>query len=180
MHCAGAVMQAALERSRALASECAVAAQLVAYWTQHIIDESGHDRWLLEDLHHLGLNADLVAATIPPPEIAELLGTLHFWIEHTHPVAALAYFFVVERSPPTLPYVEQLVAMGIPRPALRTFHRHAVIDVEHGRELEELVDTLPLTATHRELFQLSAVTVVRQLTRIMEGHLRRADEMAAT
>ena len=73
MHCAGAVMQAALERSRALASECVVASQLVAYWTQHIVDESGHDRWLLEDVQHVGLNAALVAATIPPPETAELL-----------------------------------------------------------------------------------------------------------
>ena len=95
------------------------------------------------------------------------------------PLGALAYFYVLERDPPTLSYLDWLVtAAGVQRASLRTFYRHAVIDVEHGRELEELIEVLPLRAAHRQLLVLSATTVVHQLARVMERHVRRADALA--
>ena len=178
MHTAGAVMEAARQRCIALASECRVASQLVDYWARHIEDEAGHDKWLVEDLESIGVERSALVAP-PLPEVAELLGTLHFWILHTHPLGALAYFYVLERDPPTLSYLDWLVtAAGVQRASLRTFYRHAVIDVEHGRELEELIEALPLTAAHRQLLVLSATTVVHQLARVMERHVRRADALA--
>ncbi|MEO5580843.1 MAG: iron-containing redox enzyme family protein, partial [Gemmatimonadaceae bacterium] len=116
----------------------------------------------------------------PMPEVAELLGTQHFWILHTHPVAALAYFYVIEGNPPTVQMLDWMVeTAGVPRDALRTFYRHATIDIEHGRELEDLVDSLPLTEAHQEMLAVSATTVLRQLARIMERHVNRADELLA-
>jgi Iron-containing redox enzyme len=180
MHTAGALMEAARLRSIALAPECPVADRLVGYWTRHIEEEAGHDRWLWEDLPVVGIDRERDLADPPLPEIAELLGTVHFWILHTHPVAALAYFYVIERSPPTEKVLDWMVhSAGVPRDSLRTFYRHATIDIEHGRELEELIDNLPLTAAHLQLLALSARTVVTHLARIMERHVRRADELAA-
>lgn len=180
MHTAGALMEAARLRSIALAPDCPVADRLVGYWTQHIKEEAGHDVWLWEDLPVVGIDRERDLADPPLPEIAELLGTVHFWVLHTHPVAALAYFYVIERSPPTERLLDWMVhSAGVPRDSLRTFYRHATIDVAHGRELEELVDSLPLKAAHQRLLALSARTVVRHLTRIMERHVRRADELDA-
>jgi hypothetical protein len=176
MRGAGPVMEAARKRSVDLSAECAVAARLVDYWTRHIQEEEGHDQWMLMDLREIGVARSALSAP-PIPEVAELLGTLHFWILHTHPVAALAYFYVVERDAPTEQFLDWLVhSAGIERAALRTFYRHAMIDVEHGRELEELVEGLPLTPSHLRLFLTSATTVVRQLARIMESHIDRANE----
>ena len=175
MRTAGAVMEAARRRSIDLSERCPVAARLVDYWAQHIADEAGHDGWLLEDLDHFGIDVTRALALPPAPEVAELLGTLHFWVLHTHPVAALAYFYVVERNPPSAALLDWMVDMaGVPRAALRTFYRHAEIDVEHARELAEVLDSLPLTAAHRQLLTLSATTVIRQLGRIMERHVEAA------
>lgn len=180
MRTAGAVMEAARLRSVALAPECPVAARLVGYWEDHMRDEAGHDAWLLADLRDgFGIDPERDLG-LPPPEIAELMGTLHFWVLHTHPVAALAYFYVVERSAASARMLDFMAeSAGIPRDAMRTLYRHAEIDVAHGRELEELVDGLPLTAAHHELLALSATTVVRQLTRHMERMIGRADEVMA-
>jgi hypothetical protein len=179
MRTAGALMEAARLRSIALAPECPVADRLVEYWTRHIQEEAGHDQWMLEDLPVFGIDVRNLDK-LPVPEVAELLGTLHFWVLHTHPVAALSYFYVVERSPPIVQQLDWMVeSAGIPREGLRTFYRHATIDVAHGQELEELVDSLPLTEAHQQLLALSAKTVVRQLTRIMENHVLRADELLA-
>lgn len=181
MHTAGALMEAARLRSIALAPECPVADQLVEYWTRHIAEEAGHDRWLLADLPALGIDCKRDLKDPPIPEVAELLGTLHFWVLHTHPVAALAYFYVLERSPPTSQLLDWMVeSAGVPRDALRTLYRHSIIDIEHGRELEEFLDGLPLTDTHQQLLAVSATTVVRQVARIMERHVQRADELLAT
>lgn len=175
---AGALMEAARLRSMALAPECPVADRLVEYWTRHIEEEAGHDRWLWEDLPAVGIDRQRDLANPPLAEVAELLGTLHFWVLHTHPVAALPYFYIVERSPASLRQLDWMVeSAGIPRDALRTFYRHATIDVEHGRELEDLLDNLPLTDAHQRLLAVSATTVVRQLARIMERHVQRADEL---
>lgn len=170
MRTAGAVMEAARARSVALARDCRVAARLVPYWTRHIREEAGHDEWLLADLKRLGMDVDRVRVGIPPPEVAELMGTLHFWIQHVHPVAALAYFYVVERNPPTVELLDWIAQSGdIPREALQTFYRHASIDIGHARKLEDLIDSLPLAPAHLDLMVMSATTVVRQLSRIYEG-----------
>lgn len=171
MRTAGALMEEARARSTTLTPSCPVAARLVPYWTQHIREESGHDEWMIADLARLGIDVERVRRGLPPPEVAELMGTLHFWIRHAHPVAALSYFYVVERHPPTVEMLEWLVERGIPRAALQTFYRHAKIDVEHGRELEQLVNSLPLQPAHADLLALSAATVLRHLARIYEAFL---------
>jgi Iron-containing redox enzyme len=180
MRTAGALMEAARLRSIVLAPGCPVAERLVDYWTRHAEEEAGHDRWLLEDLPVVGIDCERDLTGPPIPEVAELLGTLHFWVLHTHPVAALPYFYIVERSTAKVPQLDWMVeSRGIPRGALRTFYRHATIDIAHSRELEHLLDSLPLTAAHQELLAVSATTVVRQLARIMERHVHRADMLLA-
>lgn len=180
MHTAGAVMEAARVRSSALAATCPVAARLADYWTQHLREEAGHDRWLMEDMRYLGL--DLAPLSAPPaPEIAQLMGTMHFWILHTHPIAAVPYFYVVESSPPNEKTIDWLAeAMAIPREGLQTFYRHSRIDVAHARELEELIDSLPLSRKHEELMVLAATTSLQQLTRNLERLIELEDAAAAS
>ena len=178
MHTAESVMNAALERSTQLATECPVAAALVPYWRKHIVEENGHDEWLLEDMRRLGIDVEDPSCRPPAPEVAELLGTLHFWILHCHPLAALGYFYFVERNAANEAMVEVMArSAGVDKAALRTFARHAVIDVEHGGELVEVVDGLPLRAYHRDLLEISTATVIRQMARRTVSLVARADEL---
>src|SRR5215208_1795989 len=87
MRTAGALMDAARLRSIALAPECPVAARLASYWALHVEEERGHDRWMLEDLQHLGIDTARALERPPAREVAEMMDTLHFWVLHTHPVA---------------------------------------------------------------------------------------------
>jgi hypothetical protein len=169
MRTANAVMEGALARSIALAPECPVAARLVNYWSQHIREEAGHDEWLLADMRRFGIDTEAALQAPAVPEVAELMGTLHFWVLHEHPVGALAYFHAVERYPPTTELLDWLAAeAGIPPDTLVTFHRHATIDIAHGLELEQLLDELPLTPAHQELLAVAGSTALRQLSRILE------------
>ena len=178
MHTAGAVMEAARSRCMALAPHCPVAARLVPYWAQHIREEAGHDNWLLSDLRRLGVELESALAAPPAPGIAELMGTLHFWVLHTHPVAALVYFYLIEARPPNVEMLDWIVRSAvIPRDALETFYRHARIDVAHGRELADLIDSLPLEPPHFELMVVSARTTVHQLGRILEPLIIQADQL---
>ena len=86
MHTATALMEAARIRSAVLATACPVAARLVPYWDKHIREEAGHDEWLLDDMRGLGMDVDGLLGVPPTPDVAELMGTLHFWVLHTHPV----------------------------------------------------------------------------------------------
>lgn len=177
MRTAIGVMEAARERSIELAPECPVAGRLVPYWTGHIREESGHDDWLLEDMGRLGLDVHELLAAPPDAFVAELIGTLHFWIRHTHPVAAVAYFFFAERNMASGPAVDAMArSAGVDPGHLVAFQRHAVIDVAHGRELEELVDELPLTPRHFALLERAAITTIRQVERKIEYFLGRAEE----
>ncbi len=181
MHTATALMEAARIRSAVLATACPVAARLVPYWDKHIREEAGHDEWLLDDMRGLGMDVDGLLGVPPTPDVAELMGTLHFWVLHTHPVAAVGYFYFVERNVPNTETVDYMArAAGIEPTHLKTFHRHAAIDVAHGHELEELVDSLPLTAQHRDLLAVATSTVIRQIGRRTEALLLRAEQAAAS
>lgn len=174
MRAAGAVMEAARSRAARLAPECAVAAALVPYWTRHIADEAGHDAWMAEDLARLGVDAERALRQPPLPDVALLLERLRQWAVAGHPAEVLSYFFVIERHPPSVELLDWLVAHhGIRRDALTTFYRHAVIDREHGRELERLIEGLPLTVGHLDRFVASAVVVTDALARIADRVVER-------
>jgi hypothetical protein len=72
--------------------------------------------------------------------------------------------WVIEVHHPQLDAIEQLIDVtGLPRAGFRQLLEHAELDVEHARELDELIDELPLSPEHEELLGLSALLTV-QLT----------------
>jgi hypothetical protein len=184
-HCAARanipLMKTTLERARALSAGCPVAARLVPYLDRHIHEETGHDDWLLEDLAVLGVDREAALARVPSPECAGVIGPLYYWVLHTHPVTILSYFFVVEGNPFTVELLDEVVARtGLPPEALRTFRRHAHLDIRHAAEISRLLDELPLEKRHMTLLEMSALSVVEQLARFMERLVRLADEATGT
>ena len=154
------LMEAALERCRALAPDDPVAAGLVEYLERHIPEEMHGDEpggELLEDLAALGVDIDALRSGPLPPKVAAVIGTQLFRIRHAHPVAVLGFLWL-ERYPPDAAAVEALIERtGLPRDAFRQLLVHSEVDLRHGAELAAVLDGLPLDPLHERLVALSAL-----------------------
>jgi hypothetical protein len=154
------LMEAALDRSRALGPADPVAAGLADYLEWHIPeemhgDEPGDD--LLDDLAIIGVDTQALRVRPLPEKIAALIGTQFFRIRHSHPVAILGLLWL-EVYPPDALAVERLIEKtGLPRDGFRQLLLHSDLDARHGDELQEVVDSLPLEPWHEELIGLSAL-----------------------
>jgi hypothetical protein len=165
MHCivraSVPLMEAALERARAMAESDAVAAGAAAYLEQHLPEEIHHDEWLLEDLAVLGRDPSELLRRLPSPTVAALVGSQYYWILHYHPAVLLGYIAVMEGYPPTVDRVEDLVTRtGHPRDAFRTLFKHARLDVHHREDLDGTLDSLPLSRQPQALLGVSALRTV--------------------
>ena len=152
---------------------------LFEYLQRHVLEEEGHDRWVLEDLEELGIGRDDVLHRMPSPTMAGLVGAQYYWIRHHDPVAFLGYIAVLEGYPPTVKAVDELAARsGLPRAAFRTVREHAAVDGDHTFELDRLVDRLPLTEEQLTLICVNGAMTVRALVlcvdEILQDHEAKA------
>jgi hypothetical protein len=177
------LMEAALHRSRVLEPIDPVAGGLADYLERHIPEEMHGDEpgdGILDDLAALDVDGDALRVGPLPEMLAALFGTLHFRIRHAHPVAILG-FLAFEGYPPSPLFVEQLMdKTGLPRDAFRQLVLHAELDPGHGKELDDVIDSLPLESRHEELIGLSALETLAFLVSAWRSVLDDGDLVAAT
>lgn len=170
------LMESALHQARATASSDPVADGLADYLEQHIEEEFGHDEWVLEDLEVLGVERTNVLSRVPSPAVAGMIGSQYYWALHYHPVAVLGYMTVTEGYPTPPNLIERLIeSTGLPRRAFRTLMEHAELDPHHGDELDQVVDTLPLSRELEEVVGLSAMSSVDLMARCIDEVCEVAD-----
>jgi hypothetical protein len=161
------LMEAALERARALAPGDPVAASLAEYLERHIPEEMHADEpggAMLDDLAAIGFDTAALQVEPAPTKIAALIGAQYFWILHCHPVAVLG-FLALEMYHPHVPAVEQLIEKtGLPRDGFRQLLLHAEADVAHADDLHHVLDSLPLELHHEQLIGRSALHTIALLT----------------
>ena len=163
------LMEAALDRARVLAPTDRVAAGLVDYLERHIPeemhgDEPGAD--LLDDLASVGVDTDALRTRSLPEGIAALIGSQFFRIRHAHPVAVLGFLWL-EMFPPHARAVEELIeTTGLSRDGFRQLLLHSEVDVRHGKELQDVLDSLPLEVWHEQLIGLSAIETMSFLINV--------------
>jgi len=110
--------------------------ELHAYLVEHLEEERGHEAWLAKDLLTAGVD---VTQTVCPVE-ARLMPP-YYAIFHEHPRALLGYMAVLEFFPMSLDLVEELERMhGVD--LLRTLKYHAVHDIDHGNDLQDILNKL--------------------------------------
>ena len=162
--------EAALARSQVLAGADPLAEPLADYLAEHVEEELHHDETLLGDLELLGVDRSSVAARMPPPDVAALVGQQYYWILHFHPLAFLGYVAVMEGFPPTPELIELLVERtGFPRDAFTTYLEHAELDPGHRDHLDRRLDSLPLEAWHEAALGVSAISTATMAARSLEA-----------
>jgi hypothetical protein len=154
------LMETALDRARALASDDPIASGLVEYLEHHIPEEmhgEGPDHAVLADLEAIGVDTASMQASALPTPVAAIIGMQYFWILQWHPVAILG-LLELEAYHPHVPAVEELIQKtGLPRDGFRQLLLHAELDVEHAEELHLVLDSLPLEPRHEALISLAAL-----------------------
>jgi hypothetical protein len=159
------LMEAAAQLSRQ--QQTSVSGALAEYFSRHVTEEADHDEWLLDDMESLGLKRAEVLARVPPHEVAEVVGAQYYWLRHSDPVALLGYVAVLEGDPPREDELEAAAKRtGLAHDAFRTFISHARLDPNHKQELDDFIDSLPLTATQQTLLTISAISTIAGLRRI--------------
>jgi hypothetical protein len=163
------LMELAIARAQAIAHADPVAQGLAEYLTRHVEEERHHDDWLLDDLELMGMEREAILAQIPSSTTASLAGSQYYWILYCHPVALLGYFAFMEGSPPTEALVESLIRRtGFPREAFHTIALHGELDPGHRDELDQTIDSLPLSRDHEVLLGLSAISTADLLMRSLD------------
>ena len=158
------LMNAAIDRARAIEANDPVGAAVADYLSRHVSHEEGHDQWLLEDLEVLGVKSTDVLRRIPLPSVAVLVGAQYYWLHHYHPVSLLGHMAVMEGYPPSAGFADRLQQLtGYPRNAFTSIRRHEHLDVGHGEELFEVIDGLRLTREHEVILGICGLQSIRGL-----------------
>jgi len=162
------LMESALATARTLLDD-QVAMLLADYLERHIPEERGHDGWLLADLESMGVPRDHVLSRVPSPTVATLVGAQYYWVQHVHPVGLLGYIALLEGYPPARRDIDQMHATaGYGPEAFRTLLLHSDLDPHHGDQLDELLDTLPVSDQQRTLMGISGMTSVHLCTQALQ------------
>jgi Iron-containing redox enzyme len=155
------LLETAAARARERADTDPVAAGAADYFERHIEEERGHDEWVLGDLEVMGIDREDVLRRVPSPTAARLVGAQYYWVLHYHPVALFGYFAVKEGFPPKPKLIEELIARtGYPREAFHAFAAHGELDPQHLDDIDEALDSLPLTQQQETVVGLSAIATI--------------------
>ena len=155
-------------RHEALTRDGSASRTLASYLETHIEEESGEDEWLLQDLEALAVDRSTVLDHVPSPNVARLVGAQYYWVLHVDPVAVLGYLAALERNPPSLEFIDELVERtGHDRAAFRTLIAHAERDPDHAEALDDLLDRIELTDEQWLLVSLSAMNSVHMLAMVL-------------
>jgi len=139
--------------------------ELRRLFAQKAAEEAGHERWVLSDLHALGVPEEEVREA-PPCAAVRVYLSWNRWVAGSGPpVALLGTAYVLESTSAAFAdliaggLVERSSIPGV-ETAVRFLRGHGAADPGHERELAALLDRVALEE-EREMVVLSARVTVR-------------------
>lgn len=146
------------------------------YLGKHIPEERGHDAWILDDGEAMGLDRNDILSRLPTENATQIVGTQYYWIKHYNPIALIGHIATLEGDPPSAEFIEEVACRsGLSLACFSSHLYHARIDHQHRKDLDDLLDSLPLTEHHLAVIGLSALRTVGSMTRIMQEIVSSAD-----
>lgn len=112
---------------------------------EYIVEEIGHELWILEDLAACGVDAGEVAASEPNFETELLVSYVYDFIQRSNPVGFFGMVHVLEGTSTAIATeTARLVQekLGLPDNAFQYLRSHGELDVGHVAFFENLVNRL--------------------------------------
>jgi hypothetical protein len=117
----------------------------------------------------MGIERAAILARLPKESATQLVGVQYYWIEHYNPISLAGYIATMEGDPPSMEFIEDVASRNnLPLKCFSSFAYHAKIDLQHRRELDEALDSLPLTPDDLALIGLSSLRTIRMMSEIMD------------
>lgn len=110
--------------------------QLGDYYSRHYMEEKGELSVLASDLEAAGIDYKIL---FPDKVVMAMIGTQYYLIHHKHPVCLLGYMAIMEADPTPINVVEKLEEV-YGKDKFKFLRMHAIKDLEHRKELIELID----------------------------------------
>jgi pyrroloquinoline quinone (PQQ) biosynthesis protein C len=133
-----------------LLQACRLALPARLYWMradldEYIVEESGHDRWILDDLRVCGVSSDTVTGATPAFATEVMIAYAFDTIERGNPVGFLGMVHVLEGTSVSLALraadsIQK--ALGLPPQAFSYLRSHGILDREHTAHFAHLMDRL--------------------------------------
>lgn len=139
---------------------------------RHMHEEAGHEQWVMGDLAAMGVGLEQVLSHQPQVNTLTLVGYNYWAADRRHPCSVLGMLYALEviASVYAGPFVsalkERLFLEG--DRGVSFLQSHATLDVEHMRQLREVLDPLREPAA-REAIVESVTVNFQQFTRIVEA-----------
>jgi pyrroloquinoline quinone (PQQ) biosynthesis protein C len=114
---------------------------------ERIVEERGHEAWVLQDVESLGGDADEVRAGLPSAPVQAMIGFNHAAAEWGHPCSALGMLYALEVVSSVYGgRVSDSIARNIGRKVddggFRFLSSHASMDADHMAKLNVVVKTI--------------------------------------
>jgi len=110
---------------------------------EYIDEESGHELWILDDIHCCGGDADAVRNSIPRPETEFMVSYAYDFINRINPVGFFGMVFVLEGTSTQLATTGAEAIQSSLKLGEDCFHylkSHGALDIEHMKFFESLMN----------------------------------------
>jgi len=153
--------------------------EIGAYLLHHAEEERGHYLWAREDLRDLGCTDADATKRWPQTNCAAMIGVMHHCATVANPVGLLGWMYLLEAVGEDLgaAAADGLVRWLDGSPAIRFVASHAVTDVGHAQEMDEVIEAHVVAPQDWEsILEVAAVVADLYVGMFDEAHRRAVGE----
>jgi pyrroloquinoline quinone (PQQ) biosynthesis protein C len=139
---------------------------------EHMVEEMGHESWVLNDLQAVGLAPEASRAHRPGPHTLALVGYNHWATDRRHPCSAFGMLYALEvvasvyGGPFAAAIRESLLLQG--DAGVSFIASHATMDAKHMAELRDVINRIGDPAGQAAAIEAAQVNF-HHFTRIVEA-----------
>ncbi len=112
---------------------------------EYIVEEAGHDEWILEDIQACGADAEAVRHGQPGAATAAMVAHAYELIEKGNPLGFFGMVLVLEGTSVSLALMaaEQIQKpLGLPDAAFSYLRSHGTLDIKHTADFAVVMDAI--------------------------------------
>ena len=139
---------------------------------RHMVEEAGHEEWVMNDLHAIGVDPAVTRAHAPAPQTLAMVGYNYWAADRRHPCSVLGMLYALEviasvyGGPFAAAQRELLLLEG--DAGVSFIASHASLDTQHMVELRQVLNQVQGEAARAAVAESVRVNF-HQFTRIIEA-----------